>query len=408
MRIRQTYPFQPLAALLTALLVGGCGYDTFTDARDAGNPGTQSTPDGGRADGSTDAGDNRSVPDSSCGTNNGGCSADATCTETGSGTLVCTCKAGYVGDGYSCTVPSCAGSHPGSGHDCGLTGTNDCCASLPLPAGTFQADTRSTNFPAILSAFRLDAYEVTVGRFRNFVSAVAPATGKGWQPIAGSGKQTHLNGGNGLSNVLGPTGYESGWDPSWPSLPTSIATWNANLASAGVGTWTPTPAANENLPISNVSWFEAYAFCIWDGGFLPSYAEWDYAALGGSDERQTPWCATSPCTFDDTYLVYCGGSCTGPQPVGRKTRGDGKWGQGDLYGNVAEWILDWVGQSAGYTCLDCAVTVAPTGNPPATAGARVVLGYDYSADGSKFSEGGVSSTPSLRYPQIGLRCARTP
>ena len=45
-----------------------------------------------------------------------------------------------------------------------------------------------------------------------------------------------------------------------------------------------------------VNWFEAYAFCIWDGGFLPSDTEWEYAAAGGSLQREYPWGSTAPGT----------------------------------------------------------------------------------------------------------------
>jgi len=45
--------------------------------------------------------------------------------------------------------------------------------------------------------FKLDKYEVTVGRFRQFVAAWNG--GAGYTPPAGSGKHTHLNGGNGLN-----------------------------------------------------------------------------------------------------------------------------------------------------------------------------------------------------------------
>ena len=54
-----------------------------------------------------------------------------------------------------------------------------------------------------------------------------------------------------------------------------------------------------------MNWFESYAFCIWDGGFLASEAEWNYAAAGGSEQRYYPWSspATST-TIDGTYAVF--------------------------------------------------------------------------------------------------------
>ena len=36
-----------------------------------------------------------------CATNNGGCSADATCTNN-VGSFACTCLPGYTGDGFTC------------------------------------------------------------------------------------------------------------------------------------------------------------------------------------------------------------------------------------------------------------------------------------------------------------------
>ena len=50
-----------------------------------------------------------------------------------------------------------------------------------------------------------------------------------------------------------------------------------------VYTWTSAAGANEKRPQNCLSFYDLHAFCIWDGGFLPSEAEWEYAAAGGSD-----------------------------------------------------------------------------------------------------------------------------
>jgi len=41
-----------------------------------------------------------------CATNNGGCSANATCTNN-VGSFTCTCLPGYTGDGFTCSGKSC-------------------------------------------------------------------------------------------------------------------------------------------------------------------------------------------------------------------------------------------------------------------------------------------------------------
>jgi formylglycine-generating enzyme required for sulfatase activity len=128
----------------------------------------------------------------------------------------------------------------------------------------------------------MDKYDVTVGRFRRFVAAWN--NGNGYIPLPGWGKHSHLNGGLGLVNSTGladgGTAYENGWDLAYPIAPT-----NANLTSCTAGfTWTNAPGSQENLPITCINWYEAYAFCIWDGGFLPSEAEWEYAAHQRSRE----------------------------------------------------------------------------------------------------------------------------
>ncbi|HEV3191567.1 MAG TPA: formylglycine-generating enzyme family protein, partial [Polyangiaceae bacterium] len=291
----------------------------------------------------------------------------------GSGTSSSSQEAGAV-------APSCAAGGLGM-TNCG-TAQESCCTSLEVTGGTYNrtyanlgAGPTGEADPATVSNFRLDKYDVTVGRFRQFVTA----WNGGWMPAAGSGKHTHLNGGMGLVNALSPSTYESGWIAADD---TKIAPTNANLVvasdQAAFATWTDAVGMNENLPLNNANWYEAYAFCIWDGGFLPSESEWEYAAAGGNQEREYPWGSTGP-GIQGEYAIYnCyypnAGSCTGRSniaPVGHTTRGAGLWGQLDLAGNMWQWNLDWY---ASYVdpCTDCADLTASTN--------RVVRGGNFGND----------------------------
>jgi formylglycine-generating enzyme len=320
--------------------------------------------------------------------------------------------------------PSCAVGGPGM-TNCGPggSGTESCCASIEVPGGTFdrtydpeEADGGGLDVgadggalgladPTTVSGFRLDKYLVTVGRFRQFVAA----WNGGYYPAAGSGKHTHLNGGQGLQNGGAPGTYETGWDASWDNT-TDIDPTDANMAqceaTSGQGvTWTSSVGSNENLPINCTTWWEAYAFCIWDGGFLPSEAEWEYAAAGGGLQLEYPWGSTDPGTANE-YAIFnlqYTGSSTGLAPVGTAALGAGHWGHFDLAGEVFEWAADWYDPLYA-ECNDCAY-LTPT--------------LERSARGGEFGEEeGVNFlVPSYRAgydptfrlsTKGGIRCARTP
>lgn len=282
--------------------------------------------------------------------------------------------------GGSCVRwPSCQTDNA-SADTCGVAGTS-CCESAPVPGGTFNR-LNDEAYPATVSPFTLDLYEVTVGRFRAFVEA-----GKGTvtdPPLEGSGAHPKIPG--------------SGWRSSWDRfLSRNTGDLRASLAEiAELGSWTEAPGPNENKPIIFVTWLQAFAFCAWDGGRLPTYAEWSFAAVGGDEQRVYPWsepansskissshaayeCGLTPpsrecqgwtCSLDGKAcdLSDChdrGGTCLCEgcepdkdlAPAGSLPDGVGRYGHFELAGNVAELVLDVIKEGAApltTPCVDCA------------------------------------------------------
>src|SRR5208282_6023750 len=88
--------------------------------------------------------------------------------------------------------------------------------------------------------------------------------------------------------------------------------------------------ANENLPIVSVTWDESRDYCVWAGGRLPTEAEWEYAARGGS--KQARYGSLAEIASSSPY-----GSL--PRGVGQKRAND--FGLFDVMGNASEWVNDW-------------------------------------------------------------------
>ena len=253
-----------------------------------------------------------------------------------------------------------------------------------------------------MSNFRLDKYEVTVGRFRAFAGAWTA----GWRPPAQSGKHSHLDGGQGLANSGTPNTQELGWDPSNGIVDPT----NTTVGCYNWPTWTAAPGNNENLPINCVTWWESYAFCIWDGGFLPSETEWEYAAAGGPSLRQYPW-GQAPPDIKSEYAIYgcyypsasgvCDKGVGNIAPVGTPTQGAGLWGQLDLAGNVLEWNLDYFADYVS-PCNDCA-------NLSVTNGDRATHGGNFTDTTTPLlPPSHYNVPPASRYDILGFRCARPP
>ena len=317
--------------------------------------------------------------------------ADATtprvCNADGRGyTAQAACGAGARCEAGACAPAqtSCASaSRPG----CGL---------VAIPGGTFDmgapapAVHASPVRPVTVGSFHLDAYEVTVARFRAF-----------WEA--------------GRAAPTGPVRYRGG------SLPWSGSV-SAPIGAAmygGTCNWTPVAGAREAHPINCVDWYTAQAFCVWDGGRLPTETEWEYAARGLRDGRAVP---RSFPWGDEAPAGVRGGSCDRAHfnaclgDDGASTRRVGSFaatgGIYDLAGNVWEHTADFFAEYASPSCWGTFPRTDPLcasdtgshtvrggwwGNPndSLTNNANLLRAATRGFDG-----------PGTRYEGLGFRCAR--
>jgi formylglycine-generating enzyme required for sulfatase activity len=160
----------------------------------------------------------------------------------------------------------------------------------------------------------------------------------------------------------------------------------------------PSAYTGDQLPVENVAWSDAQAYCQAVDMRLPTEAEWEYAARGGSPaQRYGPLASIA---WYDSSGNSIGGD--NPHPVGQKQ--PNAYGLYDMLGNVQEWVADWYGP---YTS---AREVDPKGppvdeDPQGSSGHRVVRGarsgYDAIAVTASLRD---YASPIFPTPYIGFRC----
>ena len=123
-------------------------------------------------------------------------------------------------------------------------------------------------------------------------------------------------------------------------FPVTVREWNACVAAKGC---TYVPTGKDDAPVANVSWADAQQFVEWLSKVtqkpfrLPSEAEWEYAARGGTrtkfwwgDQLQADMANCKGCNepYDTTQPLKVGSFK--PNPLGLY----------DMGGNVDQWVDD--------------------------------------------------------------------
>jgi formylglycine-generating enzyme len=230
-----------------------------------------------------------------------------------------------------------------------------------VPAGLFpmgvpkgDRDGGRDEYPrheVVLDHYYIDKYEVTHGRYAEFVKA---------------------------------TGHRTPENPKYPKR----TLWSDHLSDS-----------LSERPVINVDWQDSEAYCRWAGKRLPTEAEWEKAARG-TEDRRFPWGNVEPTDKHLNFNQKWKGEKT-LMPVGSYEAGKSPFGAYDMAGNVWEWVADW------YDPLYYEKSPGTNPKGPDTGTYKVLRSSGWSVETPLvrlFPR--VKSDPKNRNDSTGFRCAK--
>ena len=235
-----------------------------------------------------------------------------------------------------------------------------------------------------LDAFYLDRFEVTNKQFAAFIQAT------NYQTLAEKNGKAY-----GFSTETEPWGGDIK-EASWRRPEGTVSVFDSERASH---------------PIVSVSWAEAKAYCEWNGKRLPTEAEWEYAARGGT-RTQFWWGKAYPKSkklgnfadqatqWKNLQLLFIDGyldEFPRTAPVGSFE--PNPWGLHDMTGNVKEWVADWYDKDYYSNSPEHAPTEPDTGR------FKTVRGNSWTSQDLSLAERS-SIVPTHVSADLGFRCAK--
>jgi len=185
--------------------------------------------------------------------------------------------------------------------------------------------------------------------------------------------------------------------------PVTVREWNACAAAKACGF---TASGKDDVPVTNVSWSDAKQYVSWlaertkKAYRLPSEAEWEYAARGGTQSKYWWGDQVQP---GHAGCKDCGGDAAAEQPAKVGSFKPNPFGLYDMGGGVDQWVEDcWHRNYQGapddgavWTGGDCGSHVIRSGSWKNDAR------YVRPANRDNYDT-------NVRYPTHGLRVALSP